>query len=147
MPLECVTSFQCMTLNGIFGWVEGQNTTFVPKASYMSSIPTTKLDYEICLFIWLQHLQLSEQPEESHSLKHSDKKKSGLSLEVRTQTLCADSIFLTNNYDIILHHPILKGEMGATSEHPFPEQCHERLNMGPNTVSDNELFVCMYINH
>ena len=26
-PLECLTSFQCITLNGIFGWVEGQNTT------------------------------------------------------------------------------------------------------------------------
>ena len=26
-PLECVTSFRCITLNGIFGRVEGQNTT------------------------------------------------------------------------------------------------------------------------
>ena len=27
LPLECVTSFRCITLNGIFGRVEGQNTT------------------------------------------------------------------------------------------------------------------------
>ena len=26
-PLKCVTSFRCITLNGIFGRVEGQNTT------------------------------------------------------------------------------------------------------------------------
>ena len=27
LPLECVTSFRCITLNGILGRVEGQNTT------------------------------------------------------------------------------------------------------------------------
>ena len=27
LPLECVTSFRCITLNGILGWVECQNTT------------------------------------------------------------------------------------------------------------------------
>ena len=29
LPLECVTSFQCITLNGILGRVEGQNITGV----------------------------------------------------------------------------------------------------------------------
>ena len=30
LPSECVTSFRCITLNGILGQVEGQNTTWLP---------------------------------------------------------------------------------------------------------------------
>ena len=35
LPLECVTSFRCITLNGILGRVEGQNTTISPHWHFL----------------------------------------------------------------------------------------------------------------
>ena len=49
LPLECVTPFRCITLNGIFGRVEGQNTTLL---YYMKSVGI------ISLSVWIGILQI-----------------------------------------------------------------------------------------